>query len=281
MPQPDLLLHVPTFRRLDEYFGVWACEPERFLATWRVAKLTDMSAHMAAAPAIRQSSMQLEPARGGKSVAVIHAAGMLMKQQSSMGGTSTVQLRRDIRQAAADPNVSGILMAWDSPGGTAAGTMDLANDIAAASRKKPVWSQISDLGASAAYWGASQSDMIFASTPTTAVGSIGTYNVVYDESGLAEQQGVKTLVFSTGPLKGMGVPGSAITDEQKAAYQKLVDDLQTHFDSAVRKGRGMNQTQLNAVRTGGVWLADEAKSLRLIDGIQSMDKTLADLASAK
>lgn len=275
------LLNVPTFRRLDEYFGLWMMEPERFLATWRMAKATDFTTHMAAAPAQRPSNVQMEPTRNGKSVAVIHATGMLMKQQSSMGGTSTVQLRRDVRSAAADPNVSGILMAWDSPGGTSAGTSDLASEIRAARRRKPVWSQVNDLGASAAYWGASQSDMIFASNPTTMVGSIGTYSVVYDESGAAESQGIKTLVFSTGPLKGAGVPGAAISDEQKAAYQKLVDDMQVHFDAAVKSGRGMNQSQLSAVRSGAVWLAEEAKSLKLIDGVQSMDKTLADLAAAR
>jgi ClpP class serine protease len=43
----------------------------------------------------------------------------------------------------------------------------------------------------------------------------------------------------------------------------------------------MSAAQLAAVRTGGVFPAKEAQGLKLIDGIQSFDKTLTALASAK
>jgi signal peptide peptidase SppA len=284
---PDgVTLSVPAFPRLDEFVadgGFWSVEPERFAGLLRLARGMNWAQHaaaFAAAPA-RPSNVQSEPARGGKSVAVISATGILMKQQTSMGGTSTVQLRRDVRTAAADPNVSAILLAVDSPGGTVAGTADLAAEVKAARRKKPVWAQITDLGASAAYWLASQADQVFASNATTQVGSIGTLQVVYDESAAAESAGIKTLVFGTGPLKGAGWPGSAVTDEQKANYQKQVDGIQAHFDAAVKAGRGMTQAQLTAVRTGGVWIAAEALALKLVDGVQPAEKTLADLANAR
>jgi signal peptide peptidase SppA len=221
------------------------------------------------------------PARDGKNVAVIRAVGTLMKQQSSMGGTSTIQLRRDIRSAAADPTVSASCSAIDSPGGTVAGTADLAADVKAARRKKPVWAHIDDLGASAAYWLASQADAVYANNPTALVGSIGTLQVVYDYSAAAEKEGVKTLVFRTGPLKGAGVPGAAVTEEQAANYQRLVNETQTHFDAAVRAGRGMTRAELDAVRTGGVFPAGEAVGLKLIDGVRPLDATLAALAGAK
>jgi signal peptide peptidase SppA len=274
-------LLVPAFARLSDYFGPWAYEPERFLAQWELIRSTDMARHMATSSPSRNSNIEMISGRGGKSVAVIKILGTLMKSQSSFGGTSTVQLRRDIRQAAADPNVSGILLAIDSPGGTVAGTADLAADVRAARKQKPVWAHIDDLGASAAYWVASQTDAIYANSPTALVGSIGTLMTVYDVSVAAEREGVKALVFATGPLKGAGAPGSVVTDEQRAYFQGLVDDAQTAFDSAVRGGRGMNATQLTAVRTGAVFPASKAVDLKLIDGIRSLEKTVEALAASK
>lgn len=272
---------VPNFGRLDEYCGVWLMEPSRFAAQFALAQRLDFAAHMQAAPGGRVSSLEMAPGKGGQSVAVVKATGLLMKQQSSMGGTSTIQLRRDIRQATNDPNVSGILLAIDSPGGTAAGTADLAAEVKAATRKKPVWAHVDDLGASAAYWMASQADMVFANSTTALVGSVGTIQTVYDMSAAAEQQGVKTLVFSTGPLKGTGAPGAPVTEEQQAYLQGLVNSIQESFDAAVRNGRGMSASQLAAVRSGAVFPASQALDMKLIDGVRSFDKTLEALASAR
>lgn len=275
------VIAVPPFARLSDYFGLWCYEPARFLAQWDVIRGADLARHMAAPQPPRASAVELVAAKGGKSVAVVPLTGTLMKSASSFGGTSTVQARRDIRAAASDPNVSGLLLAIDSPGGTVAGTADLGAEVRAAAKKKPVWAQISDLGASAAYWIASQADQVFANDRTALVGSIGTFMTIYDYSAAAERDGVKVLHFATGPLKGAGTAGTPVTDEQRAYFQQIVDDGQAAFDAAVRAGRGMSAAELAAVRTGGVFGAAEAQRLKLIDGIRSTDRTLEALAQAK
>lgn len=277
-------LNVPTFARLDEYVGLWAMNPASFAALWEMVAGTDLGKHVAEtqakAPKLR-SQMELTPARQGKSIAVVKMAGPLMKQVPSMGdGTSSVQLRRDIRQAADNPDVSGILLVIDSPGGTVAGTEELVKDVRQAARRKPVYAQIEDLGASAAYWIASQCDQVFANGPTALVGSIGTILTVYDASARAEQKGVKCLVFATGPLKGAGTPGAAVSEEQTAYFQGLVDAIQPQFDEAVRKGRSLTDKQLADVRTGGLFTGEDALSHKLIDGLQSYDATLQALIKA-
>jgi signal peptide peptidase SppA len=277
----DLL--APAFPRLSDFFGLWAYEPTRWAGLEDLYRRTDLFAHVLAVGPVRPPATltTTEPARGGKSVAVVNASGMLMKQQPSMGGTSTVQLRREVRAAANDPNVSGILLRIDSPGGTVAGTADLAADVKAARRKKPVWAQVEDMGASAAYWVASQADQVFASNATTLVGSVGTLQVVYDTSAAAEREGVKAHRIATGPMKGVGVPGVPVTEEQLAELQRLANATQTHFDAAVRSGRGLSQAQLTAVRSGGVFPAAEAVETRLIDGVRPLESTLAALSEAR
>lgn len=273
---------VPPFGRLTDWFGIWAMTTHDFACLWRAALSLDFASHLAAGPTPRPASrMEMHPGKGGSSIAVVPIGGTMMKSEPSMGGTSTVQVRRDVRAAADDPNVSGILLRIDSPGGTVAGTADLAADVRAARRKKPVWAQVEDGAASAAYWVASQTDAIYANAGTALVGSIGTLFTVYDASAAAEKEGVKAMVFATGPLKGAGFPGAPITEEQSGYFQRLVNETQSHFDAAVQKGRGMTATQLAAVRTGGVFPAGEALALKLIDGIRSTDSTLAALAAAR
>jgi signal peptide peptidase SppA len=269
-------LAVPYFARLCDYAGLWLMEPNAFAFMWHRHAVTDLAAHIREKPAEPlKSAIMKQPGPGGKSIAEIQLVGTLMKGQSSMGGTSTVQARRDVRQAAADPEVAGILLRIDSPGGTVSGTYDLAADVKAAGRVKPVFAHIEDTGASAAYWVASQADHVTAANPTTLVGSIGTLQVIYDESGAMAAQGVKPIVLRTGPLKGLGM--DKVTDEQVAHLQSLVDSVQTSFNAAVMKGRGMTQTQLNAVNHGGVFTASNAVDNRLIDGVQPFAKTMAQL----
>ena len=270
----DLLISLPAFNRLSDYLGLWAMNPLHFDALWRHAHALDMRAHMLEAVAVK-SSLQKSP--NGRGVAIIQATGVLMKSASSLGGTSTIQLRRDIRQAAADPDISGILLAIDSPGGTVSGTADLGAEVRNARKSKPVFAHVDDLTASAAYWLASQAEKVYANDSTAMIGSIGTYQIVRDLSGMAEKEGVKTHVIATGPLKGMGAPGAPVTDEQLAHVQAMVDATQTHFDAAVRKGRSLSAAELKAVRHGGLLMADDALAARLIDGVQPMSKTLAEL----
>jgi signal peptide peptidase SppA len=284
MSQPLETITVPHFGRIHDYIGAWAIEPTAANALLALARSTNLFAHVLeakAAPTEVRSALALQPDGRGKSLAVVPLVGVLMKHQSSMGGgTSTVQARRDIRMAANNDDVSAILLSIDSPGGTVAGTADLGEEVRAAAKKKPVYAFVSDLCASAAYWVASQADAIYANNATALVGSIGTVMSLYDESKAAEQQGVETLVFATGPLKGAGTPGAAVTEEQRSYFQALVEDAQKSFDAAVKKGRSLTDLQLKNVRTGGVFGAEDAVDRKLIDGVQSLEATVDALVRA-
>jgi protease-4 len=270
----DSLILVPEFNRLADWCGLWSMEPLTLGALVEQLRRIDLAAHVHQQPLPLKSAAEKVPARGGQSIALIKVIGTMMKSQSSMGGTSTVQIRRDIRQAAADPEVSSILMAFDTPGGTVAGTADLASDIRAARKTKPVIAHVDDLCASAGYHAASQCEAIYANSADALVGSIGTMATVYDVSEAAKVQGIRAFLFATGPLKGAGTEGTQLTEEQQAYFQSLIDESQKTFDKAVRLGRGMSDKQLADVRTGAVWTAENAIGLKLIDGIQSLEKTV-------
>ena len=91
----------------------------------------------------------------------------------------------------------------DSPGGHVAGVQALADTIFQARKLKPLHAHIEDLGASAAYWLASQANTVTANS-TAEVGSIGTMAVVHDSSGAAAKAGIKVYVVSSAPAAGIG-----------------------------------------------------------------------------
>jgi signal peptide peptidase SppA len=209
--------------------------------------------------------------------AVIPIVGAMAKAAGKYAQTGTVDTRRAIRKAVHDDNVESILLHIDSPGGTVAGTADLAADVAAANALKPVYAHVDDLGASAAYWVASQTRRITANA-TGRVGSIGTVLVLDDTSGKYAAQGIKVHVISTGKFKGAGTDGVPITPEQLAMFQEGVDDLNEHFVKGVAKGRNLPIGKVREVADGRVHIAEKAKGMGLIDDVCSLDAAVAYIA---
>jgi len=281
-PLADLFagLNVP---HLHEYFGLWSILEEPFRAAVDRISGLDLRAHVVvqgAAPQPAASTAARSYALTEQGVAIVALSGPMMKHVSSLsGGSSTVLARRQVRAAVADPDVKAVLLVIDSPGGTVAGTFDLADDVAAAAQKKPLVAYIEDLGASAAYAVASQASRI-AANRGALVGSIGTYAVIDDYSGRAGQLGIKVHVVRAGEFKGAGVAGTEVTERQLAEWQRIVDQSNAHFLAAVSAGRRLPAARVAELADGRVHLAADAVSLGLIDAVESLDQTLAALAGS-
>lgn len=263
----------------------WAIESRYALAQLELLRGTDWARHVAE---FRAESPEPEAAggRGGDGdgtfdlnagVATLFISGpMTKKTQSFSSGTSTVRMRRQVRQAAADPDVTSILLVIDSPGGQVSGTKELADDVAAAAARKQVVAYIEDLGASAAVWVAAQANAIYANE-TAFIGSIGTYLAVEDLSGLAKKTGIKVHVLSTGPYKGAGYPGARITPAHLAHWQQQVDQINESFLAAVAQGRGLSADYTQALADGRTHIARDAESIGLIDGVRPLESVISDL----
>ena len=83
------------------------------------------------------------------------------------------------------------------------------------------------------------------------------------------------------PEVSSNAQGSAMTEEQQAYIQGLVTDLQVPFDAAVQKRRNLKPAQMEAIKSGRIFLTAEALKLRLIDGIQPRSVTLSQLMKAR
>jgi protease-4 len=89
---------------------------------------------------------------------------------------------------------------------------------------------------SAAYWIAAASDRVIVSG-SASVGSIGVYLAFMDQSAAAAAAGIKPVVISSGPLKGLGIPGTSLTEEQAAYLQNEVNAIAADFKASVRDKR--------------------------------------------
>lgn len=258
------------------YLGVWMVEPSWIKCA--VSSINNGTLKPIEARLHDDDEQKRSFAVIANGIAVIDINGPMMKGLPKIAGTSTVLVRQLLKLAINDPTVESILLLIDSPGGHVAGTQELAEAVFKANKIKSVFAHIDDLGGSAAFWVASQASRITANK-TSEIGAIGAVAIINDTSKKFENEGIKVHVIASGPFKGDGADGVPITDEMLESMQMRVEDLNTHFLAAVASGRNLNAEQIKAVSDGRIFIADKALKLGLIDSIQSLDTTIAQISS--
>jgi signal peptide peptidase SppA len=155
------------------------------------------------------------------------------------GATSSEEIADALHEVEGREDIKAVFLNIDSPGGTVAGTPELASAVARLDKKKPVYAFSSGLMCSAAYWIASQARAVYA-TPSAQVGSIGVVQTVIDNSAALESRGIKVEVFSVGKYKAMGAPGTPLTDDQRQLISSNLAEIAGEFHTAVlAKGRAI------------------------------------------
>jgi signal peptide peptidase SppA len=205
-------------------------------------------------------------------VATVSISGVLLKSVPGwlrgwgVDATGYDEIREDVKSAVESQGVHTIRLAVNSPGGQVAGVKEAADAVFAARAFKRVVARIEDIGASGAYWLASQADTIEAG-PNALVGSIGVYSAYVDSSKAYEEAGLKVHLIASGEHKGMGVSGTQITKGQIQAAKEVIDGMAANFSVDVARGRGQSSEKVAEWATGRVWIADQALALGLVDRV--------------
>ena len=211
-------------------------------------------------------------------VAVVPVHGVIGKGVSALEKSSGVTDVRDVEKMLSfcrqEQGISAVVLDINSPGGTVAGVPELADSIMALTADKPVFAHVDEMACSAAYWLASQCKMI-AMDQSAIVGSIGVYLPIADQSERYRQQGVKMEIIKGGKFKGMGIPGTSLTDEQREQLQSRVDYIYGQFKAAVRRGRGKEVSDEDM--QGQDFFGEQAKEAGLVDAIMSLDETVEEV----
>ncbi|MBA4192753.1 MAG: hypothetical protein C0467_32710 [Planctomycetaceae bacterium] len=259
----------------------WAIEPNKgqILADFLTKKARGLQIpehEIKAAVSQRRSSGKKQ---SGGSTIVVPVHGVLSPRATFMtevsGLTSMQQIGVWVDDAAANPDVSAIVLHIDSPGGAVAGTYELGDKVAAAAKKKRVVAVADGLCCSAAYWIAAQASEIVVS-PSATIGSVGVYQLHIDQSEANKKDGVSVSFIQAGERKTAGHPHGPLDAIGREELQRGVDDAYHAFVKAVAKGR--NTTQANVRETygkGGTMRAEQAVRVGMADRIGSVDSVLA------
>lgn len=133
-------------------------------------------------------------------------------------------------------DVHTVVLAIDSPGGYVSGCGETAAILERHLAGKLTVAFTGGQACSAAYWLAASCSRIVA-TPSATLGSIGVLSVWHDYSALFAELGIKVEVFSSGAYKGMGVPGTSLSAEQRSFLQAGIDALAGTFRGHVAARR--------------------------------------------
>jgi signal peptide peptidase SppA len=206
------------------------------------------------------------------SVAVVPISGPVMKYDNC-GDPGTQTFSEMLQALNANPNITGIILQIDSPGGEVRGTQQLADVIKSLS--KPVVTLAEDLMASAAYWIGSSANFVFANNNTTRIGSIGTMLSFADMQPAWEKEGVVFHeIYATKSTQKNKDFADARKGDYKAVIDNTLDPLNNEFLTAVKNNRGSKLDQSKTLN-GQVYLAQDALTYGLIDAIGNLNDAVA------
>ncbi|GAB2954716.1 hypothetical protein GCM10027048_20280 [Hymenobacter coalescens] len=215
----------------------------------------------------------------GSKVAVIPVQGSIQKRGGycSLG---TKDLMAHLAAANRDPEISAIVLDIDSPGGQVDGTEEFARAVRTSS--KPVVAYIDGLGASAAYWIASQARHIYLNSETTGyAGSLGVLCMSIDQSQYLEKNGVKVEILRSSRAVDKARLNSVepLTAERRAEVIADLDVIASTFIAAVEAGRAGKLSTKEDVFTGKVYHGTDAKKHGLVDAFGSLQDAVNKAAS--
>jgi protease-4 len=183
-------------------------------------------------------------------------------------------------RAATDDSVRAVLVAIDSPGGTMAGGEAMHTALMRVAARKPVVAVMGATAASAGYMVALPAQRIFA-RDATVTGSIGVLLQTFEVSSLMERLGVRPEVIASGPLKDQPSPFRPLTEEGRAALDRVIGDLYAQFVAMVAAGRHMEPDRVRELADGRVFTGRQALAAGLLDAIGGEREARAWLAAER
>jgi protease-4 len=219
----------------------------------------------------------------GGNIGLIHVDGVINSGTSDGGLFSgsvagSERLVNLLEKARKDDDIKAVVLRINSPGGSAAASEEIYQEVLRVKKEKPVYASMGDVAASGGYYIAAACDKIYANG-ATATGSIGVIMESPDMSGLYKKLGIDMQVVKSGKYKDMGNPARALTPEEKQLIQGMINDTYEQFVSAVSNGRKMPTDKVKALATGQIYTGRQAEKLGLIDELGGLRDTV--LAAAK
>ena len=203
-------------------------------------------------------------------IGVIDVSGVILSPET---------VNEQLQKFGDDSSVKAIILHINSPGGGAAASQEIYNEVLRIRKEKnkKVVASVESVGASGAYYIASACDRIYANS-ASVVGSIGVVMEWTNYGELLRWAKLKNVTISKGDLKTAGDPSRDLTPQEQVYFQSLVDNMYTQFIHDVAAGRHTTEDKIKPLATGQVWTGEQSLPLGLIDKIGGFRTALIDTA---
>lgn len=213
-----------------------------------------------------------EKVADGQFVMVIDLIGMIVKY-TDRWNFGTADIMWMMNRFMNNPNVVGFVINTDSGGGMVQGTPEFAEFIE--NSPKPVGVFVNGDFCSGAYWIGAGGHFIYASKHLEAIGSVGGYSMVIDDTKALENAGfIRRLIYGTKSTKKNHIVRK-LDEENGEEYWRthLTDRFVQPFIDYVKKRRPNISEE---VFTGEEFYYDTAKALEygLIDKVATLEDAI-------
>jgi protease-4 len=218
-----------------------------------------------ALPALRAAAGARELWTERPRIAYVVAEGAIVRGKTGRGIASEAH-EATLHRLTEDPNVRGVVLRIDSPGGDALASDLLWRAVRTLRREKPVVASLAEVAASGGYYLASAADWVFAE-PSMLTGSIGVIGGKFDLGGLYRRYGVGRDAVERGARAGMLTDARGFTEDERDAVRAEMHELYEAFVARVAEGRGLTRDAVLRGAEGRVWSGSRALGLGLVDGL--------------
>jgi protease-4 len=191
---------------------------------------------------------------------------------SSAGGDT---IAAALREAAANDDVTAIVLRVDSPGGSVTGSETIWREVnRIRDAGKPIVASMGAVAASGGYYVSMSADAIVANAGTIT-GSIGVVTGKLVARELKERLGVGSGSVRTNANADAWSINQPFTDEQHAHVEAEADLFYTDFVERVAAGRRLSVTDVDAIARGRVWTGADALERGLVDELGGLRTAIA------
>jgi|SRR5690554_882932 len=211
--------------------------------------------------------------------ALVDVRGIIAEDESA----SADNIVTGLRKAFEAPNVKGVVLRINSPGGSPVQSGYVYDEIKRLRAEYPdikLYAVIADMGASGAYYMAAAADEIYADK-ASLVGSIGVISAGFGVVEALDKLGIERRVYAAGENKNFLDPFSPEDPSQLAYWQEVLETTHRQFIEQVQKGRGDRLKQNPNLFTGLIWSGEQALEMGLIDGLGSASYVAREVIGAE
>lgn len=234
--------------------------------------------------------------RRKNTIAVVRVRGVILDDKkdtplaSEMFATFGATVKDKLQQLAEDDRVVATLLIFTTPGGTVPGSIMISEGIETFKQSgKPIVGLISGMSCSGGVKAMVSCDSVYA-LEGSLTGSIGVVGPTLHQftnvtslgdggiiGGSTVEATIESFVMEAGKGKAFGNPFGKDNHESRENFKGIIDRAYNYFVNHVAKAR---EIDAQALKDFGAHIMDisQAKNIGLIDGVQTFDGILEEIA---